>query len=277
MTTIPTDDLRPPMTGGLRAHRLFDRASGRSFTVAIDRPLMAGVEPGGPSPRELVARAVAADPDAIVLGPGALKQSWDLLGHRGGPSAIVRIDHLLARELAQGDGEHHRLLCSVEDAVAVGADAVLVFLIGGFRDGRTFADNIAVVSRVVADARRLGVPVVVESVLWGARARDDRDPEALAAVCRMAVELGADLVKTQHTGDAASMRGVIDACSVPVLVLGGPPAAGSEALMDYTAGALDAGAAGVIFGRNVYLNEDQRVVARVRNLVHGRDQHFSTP
>jgi DhnA family fructose-bisphosphate aldolase class Ia len=256
------------MPGGLRANRLFDRASGRSFTVAVDRPLMGGVRHGGPSIRELVGRAAAAEPDAIVLSPGALKQSWDLFAYRGGPAAIVRIDHLLARDFARGRGEHHRMLCSVDDAIARGADAVLVFLIDGFEDGATFADNIAAVSRVVADARRFGVPVIVESVLWGARSTDERDPEGLAAACRMAAELGADVVKTQHTGDAASMRGVIEACSVPVMVLGGAPTSDPRALVDYTIEAIEAGAAGVIFGRNVYLSEDADVIDELRNLVH---------
>ena len=161
------------------------------------------------------------------------------------------------------------MLCSVGDAVACGADAVLVFLVDGFADGATFADNVAAVSRVVADASRLGVPVIVESVLWGARSTDERDPEALAAVCRMAAELGADVVKTQHTGDAATMRGVIDACSVPVMVLGGAPASDPRALVGYTMEALEAGAAGVIFGRNVYLSDDPAAIDELRNLVHG--------
>jgi DhnA family fructose-bisphosphate aldolase class Ia len=257
------------LPSGLRARRLFDRASRRSFIVAVDRPLMGGVGVGGPSMRELVRRAAAAEPDAIVLGPGALKQCWDLLAYRGGPAAIVRIDHLLVREFARGSGEHHRMLCSVDEAVAGGADAVLVFLVDGFADGATFADNVAGVSRVVADASRLGVPVIVEGVLWGARSADERDPEALAAVCRIAAELGADIVKTQHTGDVSTMRGVIDACAVPVMVLGGAPTADPRALVDYTAEAIEAGAAGVIFGRNVYLSDNSGTVDELRNLVHG--------
>ena len=254
----------------LRVNRLFDRASSRAFMVAVDRPLMDGVAPGGPPSRELVSRAVAAVPDGIVLGPGALKQSWDLLAFHGGPSVVLRIDHLVAGEFARGSGEHHRMLCDVHDAVALGADAVLVFLIDGFADGATFADNVARVGAVVAEARGLGVPVIVESVLWGSRTTDREDPQALAAMCRIAAEIGADIVKTQHTGDTATMESVVAACSVPVLVLGGPRTTDHGALMDYTSEALEAGARGVIFGRNVYLNDDPSAVAELRKLVHAR-------
>lgn len=254
----------------LRTNRLFDRESARAFMVAVDRPLMDGIAPGGPSSRELVGRAVAAAPDGIVLGPGALKQSWDLLAFHGGPSVILRIDHLVAGEFARGSGEHHRMLCGVHEAVALGADAVLVFLIDGFADGATFADNVARVGAVVAEAGRLGVPVIVESVLWGSRATDGQDPVALASMCRIAAELGADIVKTQHTGDRATMQDVVTACSVPVLVLGGPRTTDHQALVDYTTEALDAGARGVIFGRNVYLSDDPAAVAELRDLVHAR-------
>lgn len=256
------------LTGGIRAHRLFDRSSGRSFTVAVDRPLIEGTAPGGPSAREIVCRAVEAEPDAIALAPGALKQTWDLFAYRGGPAAVVRIDHILVAEFVRGRGEHHRMLCTVEDAVRLGADAVLMFLIDGFPDGAAFADNVACVARVVADGQRLGVPVVVESVLWGSRITDERDPEALASICRIAAELGADIVKTQHTGEVKSMRDVIQACGIPVMVLGGPRVSEFQALLNYAAGALEAGAAGVIFGRNVLMSDDPRAIEELRNLVH---------
>ncbi len=38
---------------------------------------------------------------------------------------------------------------------------------------------------------------------------------------RMAAELGADVVKTESTGDGESMRAVVSACPIPILVLGG--------------------------------------------------------
>lgn len=257
------------LTGGLRAHRLFARPSGRSFMVAVDRPLIAGVEPGGPSSRELVARAMSARPDAILLAGGSLRQTWDLFGHRGAPSPVVRLDHVLVGPLTRGTGEHHRMLVSVEDAVALGADAVVVFLVGGFASGATFADNVAAVSRTVAEACRWRMPVIVEAVLWGGEAEDERDPAKLAALCRIAAELGADLVKTQHTGDIESMRGVVDACPVPVLVLGGPHTDSREALVGHVETALAAGAGGIVFGRNVYLQEDPEIVAAIRAAVHG--------
>lgn len=257
------------LTGGIRAHRLFRRSSGRSFMVAVDRPLVAGEAPGGPTSRELVARAVAAEPEAVVLGPGALKQSWDIFGDSGAPSPVVRIDHVLVGDMRRGTGEHHRMLCSVEEAVALGADAVMLFLIDGFADGERFADNVSAVADTVAQARRLGVPVIVEAVLWGANVSDERSQVGLAFVCRVAAELGADIVKTQHTGDIESMREIVQACSVPVLVLGGPANPDTDALMDYTQSALDAGARGVVFGRNVYLREEAETAASLRALVHG--------
>ena len=58
--------------------------------------------------------------------------------------------------------------------------------------------------------RRAGIPVIVESVLWGSRIEDKRDPELLAFGARVAAEFGADAIKTAYTGDPETMRQVVE-------------------------------------------------------------------
>ena len=64
-------------------------------------------------------------------------------------------------------GEEHVLIAKVEQAVALGADAVKILLIFGRRDLHVHALNLKRVARVIAEAEKLGVPVMVETVLWG--------------------------------------------------------------------------------------------------------------
>jgi DhnA family fructose-bisphosphate aldolase class Ia len=66
------------------------------------------------------------------------------------------------------------------------------------------------------------------------------------------------------------MRQVIDGCPVPTLVLGGAKSDAIEALYTATRQALEAGASGVIYGRNIWQADNPRDVAdQLRALIHG--------
>ncbi|MBL8127889.1 MAG: fructose-bisphosphate aldolase, partial [Chloroflexia bacterium] len=138
-------------------------------------------------------------------------------------------------------------------------------------DGGEFADNVYELSHTIEQANRVGLPVIVESVLWGTRVMDDqRNAELLALAARMAAELGADMIKTTYTGDTESMRQVVDGCPVPVLVLGGVRADTPEPVLKATRDALAAGARGAVYGRNVWQADDPVEMCRLlRGVIHG--------
>lgn len=257
----------------LRIDRLFDRDTGRSFMVAIDRTVSVGPEPFAEDPEALIQSVVDARADAILLSPGLIKHFGHLAGFRGAPALVCRIDFPFMYGVTQGEGDEFRLIASVEEAVALGADAVVMFLIGAKKERRVFADNVAGVTAVAQAARRLGVPLIVEAVPWGEAAENPRDPQLVAEICRIAAELGADLVKTENVGDPVAMKHVVDSCPVPVLVLGGPKLPLPD-LLALTEPALEAGARGVVFGRNAWQREDAlESMTSLRALVHGARQH----
>lgn len=97
-------------------------------------------------------------------------------------------------------------------------------------------------------------------------------PEWIKLHTRMALELGADVLKTEYTGNTETMREVIEACPAPILVLGGNRKSESEA-MGLARGAMAAGAAGLFFGRNVFQSAD--VAASVRKLRAALDEPTS--
>jgi fructose-bisphosphate aldolase/2-amino-3,7-dideoxy-D-threo-hept-6-ulosonate synthase len=71
------------------------------------------------------------------------------------------------------------------------------------------------------------------------------------------VELGADAIKTRYSGDVESFRDVVVSTSRPILVAGGPRRETSlEATLRVVDEVLQAGAAGVVFGRNVWQQPD---------------------
>lgn len=252
----------------IRTRRLFARDSGRSFMVALDRTVSAGPEPFSGNAEALVAAVVDGGADAMLMSPGLIRRCGHIAAFRGGPALVCRIDFPFMPGVTQGQGEEFRLISTVNDAVAIGADAVVMFLTGALQERRVFGDNVAAVAAVAAEAHRLGVPLVVEAVPWGAATPDPKDPVLVAQLSRMAAELGADLVKTENVGDPVAMRQVVDTCPVPVLILGGPQLPMPE-LLAATREALECGARGVVFGRNAWQREDaDEAMAALRTLVH---------
>lgn len=236
--------------------------------VAFDRTLSLGPEPYAIDAAATVRAIADGGADAILMSPGLIKQCADLLAYRGAPSIVCRIDFPFLGAADRGRGEAFRLITSVEEAASLGADAVVLFHTLGYADKEVWADNVATLGRVVVEARAIGLPVIVEAVPWGADSADPRDPAAVAAASRIAAELGADAVKTEYVGSEEAMRDVVAGCPVPLFVLGGPRV-GVDDLLRFTGDALSAGAAGVIYGRNVWQRPDSADVAvRLSRLVH---------
>ena len=255
----------------MRLGRLFDKESGRSFVAAFDHGLTTKVPPESGSPTEVVERIVSScEPDGVLISPGTLNRTSHLFAFRGAPIPLLRADIILNDERVKDLGEQHRVLCSPTDAAALGAGGIVMFLILGVETGQMFADNTRAIANAAGEAHRLGLPLIVETVLWGSRITDRRDPDMLAFGCRMAAELGADAIKTEYTGDPETMKPVIEGCGVPVLTLGGPKGDSEEELIQMTREAMDAGAKGIVYGRNIWQADDPaRISSSIREVVHG--------
>jgi DhnA family fructose-bisphosphate aldolase class Ia len=254
----------------LRLGRLFNGSTGRSFITAYDHAITLGVPEGGEDARGTLGKIIAGGPDAVLVSPGLLNKAGDMFADRNAPAPIVRCDFIINHPFLNDLGEGYRQVCSAEQAVRLGADAVVMFLMVGAANGEMFKENITALTQMAEAAHNVGLPLIVESVLWGSRIANKKDPEMLAFGARMAVELGADAIKTEYTGDAESMKQIIDGCPAPVLLLGGSKSGDPEALWQGTKTAIDVGAKGVIYGRNVWQQDDvSTVCGRLRDIIHG--------
>lgn len=254
----------------LRLGRLFDRESGRSFITAFDHGTNLRVPPEAGKPLEVVDNIVAGEPDGVLISPGLLKQASRLFAFRGAPVPVLRADWTILDERMEDIGEHYRVICSPQEAAALGAGAMVMYLIMGPEEGTMFADNAQAIAGAAHEARRVGLPLIVEATLWGSRMSDKKDPDLLAYCCRIAVELGADAIKTEYTGDPETMATMVEECPVPVLTLGGAKGGSEEDVLENARGAIEAGARGLIFGRNVWQADDPaKMSASLREVVHG--------
>jgi DhnA family fructose-bisphosphate aldolase class Ia len=91
----------------------------------------------------------------------------------------------------------------------------------------------------------------------------------MASACRLGFEHGADVLKTYATGRAEGFARVIASCPAPVLVAGGAKMDSERAVLEVVRETLDAGAQGVVFGRNIWQSRDPaKMVRALRHLIH---------
>jgi fructose-bisphosphate aldolase, class I len=175
---------------------------------------------------------------------------------------------------------------TVEEAVRLGADAVgYTLYVGTPGQERDFAQYL----RVRADAERFGMPLIVWSYPRGAAIDAKGGKDSFYAVdyaARTASELGADMVKVnfpqpgKQDGVPVAYRAdfwpqqaieaVVRSAGRSLLLVSGGEHAGEEAMLEKARESMDAGATGLIFGRNVFQrshDESLRFVAQLKEIL----------
>jgi predicted phospho-2-dehydro-3-deoxyheptonate aldolase len=175
------------------------------------------------------------------------------------PREAGLIVHLSASVSHAPDPDRKVLVGTVEEAVMLGADCVSVHINIG---APTTAEMVADAGIVAHDCHLLGVPLLVMVYPRGPDIDDPYDPDLVAHCARAAEEVGADIVKTNYTGDVDSFARVVRAVSAPVITAGGPPSDDPLAPLAAAAGTVEAGGAGVACGRNVFQHPDPEAMTR---------------
>jgi DhnA family fructose-bisphosphate aldolase class Ia len=239
----------------IRLSRIFKAPDRKSLVVAFDHGLVRGPIAGTIDPAGQFAKFVKAGADAIMMHFGMLRQAQVLLQYPA-PSLILRLDwsSVWASLISKGK-LHTELLGRPEQALRNGADAVITFLFVGTGDLEFEARQIGQNAEVARECERIGLPLMIETLARGDATSNRTSAEWIKLHTRMAAEIGADVVKTEYTGDVTSMREVVSICPIPILVLGGERQSDSVATQ-IISGIVDSGAAGVFFGRNVFQSDD---------------------
>lgn len=243
----------------IRLNRILRGTQHKALIVAFDHALVLGPIPGTEDPAGQIQRFAAGGADAILLNLGLLQDCIASLASAALPGIIARIDWTTvwgAPGQSEGGELRSCLLARPEDALRQGADAVLTYLVVGTGDTDFEAKQVERNAEVARECERIGMPLIVESLARGKQVANPSDSKWLNLHTRMAVELGASMVKTDYAGDPDSMRRVVDNCPVPIVVLGGSRYSSDEQALDVVRGAIAGGAAGILFGRNVFQAEN---------------------
>jgi len=232
----------------IRLSRLFDGGS-NVVVAAIDHGLYNGPRPGFEDLAAVIGPLRGAD--AILVSPGMATHLGAAFDYRGAPAMIVRLNWGTQYATQWSYHESRSVpMVSAAEAIALGADVVLVGMSIKTGSEAVDAENVAMVARCVSEARAAGVPIVGEVYPAG---HEDLSPEerheVISIGCRIVAELGVDLVKTFFTG--APFGEVVRSTPIPILALGARKLPHERDALELAASAVGAGARGVVFGRNL--------------------------
>ncbi|UWP79491.1 2-amino-3,7-dideoxy-D-threo-hept-6-ulosonate synthase [Dactylosporangium fulvum] len=244
----------------VRLQHLHRRDAAGLLVVPLDHSVTGGPIVHNGQLDRLIGQISDGGADAVVLHKGAVRRvaaRWF--------RSMSLIVHLSAGTTLAPDPDDRYLVCTVEEALRLGAHGVSVHVNTG---SATEARQVADLAAVAGECDRWGVPLLAMVYPRGPGIVDGRAPDAVAHAAALAADLGADLVKTALPRSAAAITAVTAGCPVPVLAAGG--GAGDDVL-PHLAAAMRAGAGGVAAGRLVFTAPDPAAMTRrVAAVVHDR-------
>ncbi len=232
----------------IRLERIINRETKRTIIVPMDHGLTVGPIKGIEKKIGEMVNKIALGGANAVLGHVGIP----LYAHRGYGPDIGLILHLSGSTSLSPDSNYKVLVNTVLEAVKFGADGVSIHINIGTKSDPEMLETLGRVSR---ECRDLGMPLLAMMYPRGENIDDEYDVEVVKIAARVAAELGADIVKTNWTGDPDSFKEVVDGCMAPILIAGGEKA-GLRDILEITKQSIDVGGAGVAYGRNVFQADD---------------------
>lgn len=255
-----------------RMRNLFDPMTGRTVLSPVDDSLLAGPEGGLRSLGSKIQQIIDGGTNGVLAFPGTFRRYAELTQDVG------RILNITASSTL---GTHTRkvLVANVTQALAVDADAISVHV---NMSSRYEPEMLQILADTVAECEQVGMPVLAMMYLrtespdgsddnYYELLRDDPDEYAarIRHVVRVGADLGADIIKTQYTGNAESFSTVVESALDAKVVIAGGPIIKIEHLLDTVYATVLAGAHGIAGGRNMFHRRDtEHVLRAVRNVVH---------
>jgi len=194
--------------------------------------------------------------DSIMLTRGVLRSSVDpanvtavVLRVSGGTSIVGK------------DLSDETLTASMIDAVRLNVSAVALSIFVGTSHEKQTLKNL---SRLVDKGIRYGIPVLAVTAVG--KELEKRDARYLSLCCRIAAELGTQIVKTYYCDE---FEKVVRGCPVPVVIAGGPKLNTELDALELTYNAIQQGAVGVDMGRNIWQSDyPVAMIQAIRQIVH---------
>ena len=255
--------MQPSMTGvgkTIRMNRIFK--DGKAVMVAVNHGISLGPIDGINHLEQLFSKVLVRKPDSLTIHKGIAMRFCDML-----PAETSLLLKVTNASLYFSPEEMD--IATVHEAALLGADAIAI---GLSLCGPGEPDEIQRAARMVQAAEAIGMPTVAHSYPCGSYLKDTEryDIKNVSYAVRVAQELGIDIIKTYWTGSADTFAKAVElGAPAKVVISGGPRCATLRACFEMTKSGMDAGAAGITYGRNIWQHPyHDAVVAGLQEIVH---------
>jgi fructose-bisphosphate aldolase/2-amino-3,7-dideoxy-D-threo-hept-6-ulosonate synthase len=234
----------------LRMNRIL--RAGKMLCIPMDHGISSGPLKGIEDPHSLVYECQHYGLTSVIVNKGILKTfpkppKVGLLVHYSGSTSLSTSPN---RKMLTG---------SVEEALRLGADGVSLHINIG---GKEEPEMIEQLGRIADDCHKWSMPLLAMMYPRGENIKNPHDPAIVGHVARIGAELGADIVKTLYTGDVDSFAKIVKSTPVPIVIAGGPKAKTDMDILEMTEDAMQAGAKGVTYGRNIFEHKNPGKMTR---------------
>ena len=231
----------------------------KTVIVPMDHGVTIGPIQGITNMQHIINQLIAGKADAVLVHKGIAKRV-----DTSGTGLIVMLS---AMSNLSPNINSKVQVCSVQEAIRIGADAVSVHVNVGAPEEDKMLKNLG---KVADECDVYGMPLLAMMYPRGPKIIDEHDVHVVAHAARIGAELGADIIKTNYTGNIESFKTVIESCPVPVVIAGGPKCKTPKEILQTTSDSIKAGASGLSIGRNIFQAENPTLIVKALSaIVHG--------
>lgn len=260
-----------------RLNRIFNKTSGNTIIAPLDDSLLTGPIMGLLNLEEKIEKIVIGKPNAILAFRGQFIHYSNQFINTGGilnlSASTTRSNY--SRKVIVGD---------VNEAVELGLDAVAVHVNITSQFEYEMLRDLGLIS---LECNRIGMPLVaimyprkepvefsdqISYEYLNIKESDNEKYADLVSHCvRIAVELGADIIKTQYTGSRESFTKVVHAAQkVPIVCAGGPPIEILKVLKN-AYDIIETGGRGLSYARNIFVRKNPTcLIQTLTEIVHNK-------
>lgn len=169
--------------------------------------------------------------------------------------------------LVSGEDPYSPLLCTVSEALELGASAIGYTIYVGSKHESKMTSEFA---ELVRDAHQNNIPVMAWMYLRGKSIVGKDEKELTAYAARLGLELGADIIKIKYPGSVESLRWAVESAGKTKVVVSGGAKEDEEQFLEMARNAMKAGAIGMAVGRNIWQNSDPLgITAKLKKIIFG--------
>lgn len=158
-----------------------------------------------------------------------------------------------------------RQLCTVKEAIKLGADAVGYTIYLGSKHENIMLKEFAKIQR---EAHKAGLPVIAWIYPRGKSIKGKSKKELMAYSARTGLEIGADIIKIQYNGNPKDLAWAVKSAGKTKVVVAGGIKKGEKQLLQQVKEIMKAGCTGLAIGRNIWqAKEPITITKKIKKII----------